>query len=121
MQARKKHKSRKKIPAPKKFTVFIEWNYCGVQEETYERCIITPATDKDLENDGFNFVGKSGNEGAELFVCNSLEKAILNAGFNPFKIQYCRLTDKEIKEKDALLSQYTWMPETGLQKKSKSN
>ena len=115
------HKKAEKDPRTKKVAVFIEWNYCGTKEETYERCIIAPATDKDLENDGFNFVGKSGNEGAELFVCDSLEKAILNAGFNPFKIQYCRLTDEEIKKKDALLSQYTWRPETGLQKKSKQN
>lgn len=42
-------------------------------------CNIYNATEEDLANDGFNFVGKGGNEGTYIDVYNSLEEAIYNS------------------------------------------
>lgn len=102
----------------RKFSVFVEWNYRGAPEEQFEHCYIAPATPEDEERDGDNCITGKGVDGYELSVHTSLREAILNANYNPFKIQFDGLTEDEIKEKDELLSNYTWTYEHGLQKKS---
>lgn len=102
----------------RRFSVAIMWSYRGKTKEHYERCCISPATIANEDHDGDNCVSERGVAGYEFFIHNSLEEAILNAGFNPFKIQFDGLTEEETKKKDDLLSQYTWSPENGMQKKS---
>ena len=92
---------------------FIEWDY-NLGEDSYERCFIAPASQEDIDNDGFNFIGGAGSNGAELEVFDTLEKAILSSSFNPFKINYSELSEEELKEKDKVLSKIIWDPEDGV-------
>ena len=92
---------------------FIEWDY-NLGEDSYERCFITPASQEDIDNDGFNFVGGAGSNGAELEVFDTLEKAILSSSFNPFKADYSGLSKEEIDERDKVLSKIIWDPEDGV-------
>lgn len=102
----------------RRFAVYVKWNYRGTPEQQFEHCVIAPATPTDEERDGDNCITGRGVDGYEFSVHNSLTEAIFNAGFNPFKITFEGLTDEEIKEKEQLLSQYTWSYKHGLQKKS---
>ena len=52
--------------------------------------------------------------GIDCFVQDSLEEAIVKAGFNPFAIEFKGLSADELKGKDALLAKCTWTPENGL-------
>lgn len=99
----------------RKFAVCIEWNYRGTPEQQFDHCIVAPATPQDEEHDGDNCVGGRGADGFEFSVHNSLAEAILNAGYNPFKMTFEDLTEEETKEKDELLSKCTWTPEAGIQ------
>ena len=99
----------------RKFAVCIEWNYRGTPEQQFEHCIVAPATPEDEEHDGDNCVGGRGADGFEFSVHNSLAEAILNTGYNPFKMTFEDLTEEETKEKDELLSKCTWTPESGIQ------
>ncbi len=99
----------------RKFSVCIEWNYRGIPEQQFDHCIIAPATPEAEEHDGENFVRGRGAEGLDFSVHNSLAEAILNAGYNPFKMTFEDLTEEETKEKDELLSKCTWTPEAGIQ------
>ena len=101
----------------RKFAVCIEWNYRGSPEERLEKCTIYPATQEDEERDGDNCITGKGVDGYRFDIYSSLEDAILNAGFNPFHIQYEGLTEEETNDKDKMLSSYTWSYEHGLQKK----
>lgn len=99
----------------RKFAVCIEWNYRGTPEQQFDHCIVAPATPQDEEHDGDNCVGGRGADGFEFSVHNSLAEAILNAGYNSFKMTFEDLTEEETKEKDELLSKCTWTPEAGIQ------
>ena len=72
----------------RKFAVCIEWNYRGTPEQQFEHCIVAPATPEDEEHDGDNCVGGRGADGFEFSVHNSLAEAILNTGYNPFKMTF---------------------------------
>ena len=95
---------------------FIEWDY-NLGEDSYERCFIAPASQEDIDNDGFNFIGGAGSNGAELEVFDTLEKAILSSSFNPFKINYSELSEEELKEKDKILSKIIWDLKDGVKLK----
>lgn len=97
----------------RKFTVYIDWHY-GAPQTSYERCIIAPMHKLDIQYDGYNWVGRGGNEGMEIFITNSLEDAIKNARFNPAAIKFEGLKRRERKIKDAFLSRCIWTPEQGL-------
>lgn len=100
----------------KRYSVTTLWNYRGTPQEQYERCIIAPlAEDKqDYEGDS----SMNSYSGIECFVRYSLEEAIVTANFNPSAIEFSGLTEEELKQKDEILSHYTWSYEHGLQKKS---
>lgn len=95
---------------------FIEWDY-GLGNDSYEKCFIAPASQEDIDNDGFNFIGRAGDQGAELKVFKSLKKAILSSSFNPFKINYSELSEEELKEKDKILSKIIWDSKDGVKLK----
>ena len=95
------------------FTVYIDWFY-GAPETTYERCIISPTKKLDIRYDGYNWVGRGGNEGMEIFISSSLENAIKDSHFNPFAIIFEGLKRREKKLKDAFLNRCTWTYEQGL-------
>ena len=95
---------------------FIEWDY-NLGEDSYERCFIAPASQEDIDNDGFNFIGGAGSNGAELEVFDTLEKAILSSSFNPFKADYSELSKEEIDERDRILSTIKWDSKKGIVKK----
>ena len=81
------------------FTVYIDWHY-GAPETTYERCIISPTKKLDIRYDGYNWVGRGGNEGMEIFISSSLENAIKDSHFNPFAIIFEGLKRREKKLKE---------------------
>ncbi len=58
---------------------YIDWGFD--EDGHYERCSIYPATKEDEEQDGFNFVGHGGNEGADFSIFNSLEEAFYNSQY----------------------------------------
>lgn len=103
----------------RKFIVSTAWNYRGAPEEQYERCSISPLPSelKDYKGDG----SMNSYSGFDCFVRDSLEEAIVTAHFNPEAIKFSGLNEEELKQKDEILSRYTWSYEHGLQKKSKSN
>lgn len=92
---------------------FIEWDYC-LGEDSYERCFIASASQEDINNDGFNFIGRAGDQGAELNIFKSLQKAITSSSFNPFKANYSGLSEEELKEKDKILSKIKWDSKVGV-------
>lgn len=98
----------------RKFAVYVEWNYCC--ENPYDKCLLYPATEHDEEYDGWNFISGAGRDGADLNVYPNLLDAIINAHFNPFKIEYKDLTEEEIKEKDNYLKTITWDSNIGIKK-----
>ena len=104
--------------AMRKFSLLVEWNYRGEPSEQFEHCIIAPATPEDEEHDGENYITGKGVDGFKFSIYDSLAEAILSAHFNPFSIEYNELTDEELKQKDELLSHYTWSYKHWLQKKS---
>ena len=95
---------------------FIEWDY-GLGNDSYEKCFIAPASQEDIDNDGFNFIGGAGSNGAELEVFDTLEKAILSSSFNPFVATYSGLSKEEMDERDRILSTIKWDNERGVIKK----
>lgn len=97
----------------KRFTVFSEWDY----REDYDRCIISPATSEDY--DGENFVGSGGACGMSIDNYTGLKEAILNAGFNPFYIQFEDLTEEETRFKDEFLKNIEWDSNKGIIVKEK--
>lgn len=98
----------------RKFVVYLSWCYSLDPELAHEKCFIYPAKRKDRKYDGYNYVGSSGNDGMNFFICDSLQEAIREAGFNPFAIDFSGLRKREIKEKDEFLSRCTWTPRIGL-------
>ena len=98
----------------RKFAVWISWNYSNDPKLFEEQCVIYPARRRDKKQDGFNFVGRGGNEGAQFFIVNSLEDAIKQSGYNPFAIKFLKLRKKERIEKDNSLSRCVWNYEKGL-------
>ena len=98
----------------KKYFTYTEYG-CHPEEGYYCNCIVRYATSEDEEYDGFNMVGRGGNEGFDMFISNSLEDAIVNAHFNPDAIQF-ELTNGDMKLKDSILSKYMWDREKGLVK-----
>ena len=95
-----------------KYCVTTVWNYRGKPEEQYERCVITPLPDDEQDYKGDNCMNSY--SGIDCFVQDSLEEAIVKAGFNPFAIEFKGLSADEHKGKDALLAKCTWTPENGL-------
>ncbi len=108
--------TKKKIKKKgRKFAVWTSWGF-NPETKTYEEeCFISPARRRDKKHDGFNYVGRGGNEGAQFFISASLEDAIKTSGFNPKAIQFEKLRKKEIKEKDDFLSRCSWLYEKGLE------
>lgn len=96
----------------KKYFTYTEYG-CHSEEGYYCNCIVRYATPDDEEYDGFNMVGRGGDEGFDMFISNSLEDAIVNAHFNPDAIQF-ELTNDDMKLKDSILSKYRWDREKGL-------
>lgn len=96
-----------------KYRVFIDWDYT-LGENSFERCIISHATESDEEFDGFNIVGRSGDVGSELFISESLEDAIKESKCNPNKIEFYELSDDEIKLKDKIIKDFVWDPAKGI-------
>lgn len=104
----------KKIPCAKKdltrrFSVFREWSTKGPPEKHYDRCTISPAKAEEEKYNGENFA--CSYEGDDFFICDSLYEAIEQSMFNPFDILFEGLTDKELKEKDAILAKCIWTSE----------
>lgn len=95
-----------------KYFTYTEYG-CHPEEGYYCNCIIRCATPDDEEYDGYNVVGRGGDEGFDMFISNSLEDAIINAYFNPEFIQF-DLNDEDMKLKDQILTQYMWDKEKGL-------
>ena len=98
----------------RKFGVLCEWNYRGSPEEQFEHCCIAPSSKEDEEYDGDNCVGGAGYNGYRFDIYPSLKEAIINAGYNPFAIDFIDLTNEEEKFKDDLLAKCTWTPENGI-------
>lgn len=98
----------------KKYFTYTEYG-CHPEEGYYCNCIVRYATPDDEEYDGYNVVGRGGNEGFDMFISNTLEDAIVNAHFNPDAIQF-ELTNDDMKLKDKILSKYRWDKEKGLVK-----
>ena len=96
----------------KKYFTYTEYGYHS-EEGYYCNCIVRYATPDDEEYDGYNMVGRGGNEGFDMFISNSLEDSIVNAHFNPDAIQF-ELTNDDMKLKDSILSKYRWDREKGL-------
>ena len=100
----------------KKYFTYIEYGYHSEDNGYYCNCIIRYATPGDEEYDGYNMVGRGGNEGFNMFISNNLEDAIVNAHFNPDAIQF-ELTENNMLLKDEILSKYVWDKEKGLIRK----
>ena len=98
----------------KKYFTYTEYG-CHPEEGRYCNCTIRYATKDDEEYDGYNMVGRGGDEGFDMFISNNLEDAIINAHFNPQMIEF-DLSDEDIKLKDQILTQYVWDKEKGLVK-----
>lgn len=96
----------------KKYFTYTEYG-CHQEEDYYCNCIIRYATKDDEEYDGYNIVGRGGDEGFDMFISDNLEGAIINAHFNPEFIQF-KLTQEDMKLKDKILSKYVWDKEKGL-------
>lgn len=58
---------------------YTDWGFND--DGHYDRCSIYPATKEDEEQDGFNFVGHGGSEGADFSIFNSLEEAFYNSQY----------------------------------------
>lgn len=58
---------------------YIGWGFND--DGHFEECSIYPATKEDEEQDGFNFVGHGGDEGADFGIYNSLEEAFYNSQY----------------------------------------
>ena len=96
----------------KKYITYAEYGY-HPEEGHYCNCTIRYATPDDEEYDGYNMVGRGGDEGFDMFISNTLEDAIINSHFNPDAIQF-KLTQDDMKLKDEILSKYVWDREKGL-------
>ena len=96
-----------------KYSVLNEWNYKG--EKPQERCQIERATKDMVEYDGFNLCGKE--DGVAFDIYDDLEAAIVNAQFNPAKIEYIDFTEEENKEVNNILKKYEWSDYFGLVKR----
>ncbi len=103
----------------KRYFVNVMWG-CSL-DGPYEKCDIGYANQEDEEHDGFNFVGKGGNEGQDFFIVDSLEDAIVNSHFNPYSIKFNELNEEDIILKDEILQKYEWDTYYGLVKKEKNN
>lgn len=102
----------------KRYIVILSWNYRGKPEDHYERCSIEPVTPENEQYDGYGFVSGVNRDGLQIDIYDSLEAAILNSHCNPKAIEFDGLTEDELKEKDEILSKYTWSYEHDYQKKS---
>lgn len=102
----------------KHFAVLVEWQYSDSIGDSLERCIISPARDEDSLTDSFQYTGTPGYEGSYLYIAPSLKEAILQSDCNPFEIEFCNLSESDLREKDKLLSMCSWSPELGIQIKS---
>ena len=98
----------------KKYFTYTEYG-CHPEEGYYCNCVVRYAMPGDEEYDGYNMVGRGGDEGFDMFISNNLEDAIINAHFNPEFIQF-ELTQDDMKLKDEILSKYAWDREKGLVK-----
>lgn len=85
------------------YAVCVNWG-CNETEGTYcEGELIKLSTPEEKEeafqNDGFNFVGHCGQEGAECYCYATISEAVKNAHFNPFCLVYCGdFTEEEVAE-----------------------
>lgn len=97
-----------------KYGVYVEWSYL---EPQYENCSIGIVSKEQEQYDGENMIGHAGMEGYHFDIYSSLEKAIVNSGFNPEHIEF----DENINRKniDKVLNKYVWTYETGYKKKEK--
>ena len=102
----------------KKYFTYTEYGCHPEDNGYYCNCIVRYATPDDEEYDGYNMVGRGGDEGFDMFISDSLEDAIINSHFNPDAIQF-ELNDDDMKLKDQILSKYRWDREKGLVKKQK--
>jgi len=83
------------------YAVCVEW---GIDSDGKDYCNGTLSKlkpenkEEAYDNDGFNFVGKGGREGAEYYCYATVSEAIKNAAYNPFRIEYCGdFTEEESK------------------------
>ena len=71
----------------KKYFTYTEYG-CHPEEGHYCNCTIRYATKDDEEYNGYNMVGRGGDEGFDMFISDNLEDAIINAHFNPNAIKF---------------------------------
>lgn len=99
----------------RKYFVYNEWGFHTEDNGYYSKCILRYATKDDEEYDGYNMIGRGGDEGVEIFITHNLEDAIMQSGYNPDFIQF-ELSNDDMKLKDEILSKYKWDKEKGLVK-----
>lgn len=90
-----------------KYTTILSWNYC-LDSESFDRCVIRPSEPDDEDLDGFNYVGRGGEEGADIFISDTIKDAIVHSGFNPKYIHFDNLSEQDEKEKDKLIETLVW-------------
>ena len=101
----------------KRYFVCYTWG-CHT-DGPYETCEIGYVTKEDEEYDGFNFVGRGGDEGANCFIVDSLEKALVKSRFNPHFIRLYELDEEDLALTEEILKKYKWDDNYGLVKKEK--
>lgn len=100
-----------------KYAVTIHCVYEGPVEETFEKCMIRPATFEDDEYDGMNYVFGACKETFDFYIVDDLEEAILSTHFNPNTIEFVGLDRIDLVRKDEILSKYGWDPMNGVYRK----
>lgn len=90
-----------------KYITILSWDYC-LDSKSFDRCVIRPAELDDNDLDGFNYVGRGGDEGADIFISDNIKDAIVHSGFNPKCIQFDNLSEQDKKEKDKLVETLVW-------------
>ena len=96
----------------KRYLIGTTWG-CSM-DGPYENCSIGYVTKENEKYVDFGFVGRGGDEGADFFIANSLEEAIVSAHFNPYFIRFYELDEEDLALKDKILKNYKWDNVQGL-------
>ena len=99
----------------KKYATCIKWGH-NEFGEYYDKCFISYSTPEVEKYDGFNMVGRGGDDGIEYTVSDTLEEALVTCNYNPNYITF-DISEEDLKLKDQILKKYMWDKEKGLVKR----
>lgn len=104
----------------KRYSVYTAWG--AEEDKSYCICNISGRVTKEDEKfNGENYISKSGSEGMEFFITDSLEKAIREANFDINQIRFYGMSKEDNQFINEFLAKYDWDPKNGIFEKEQGS